>query len=211
MKVYCFHLNSKSYAIIVADVFPLGFWSRSIAIWYASYHFQNWGIPTPLSYADHAETISFQWKQEAYPIWKLERNDSDLIWWKHSINWCYLWLCIKLGIQERGMECGEWENAVFLGMSPNILGNVAKHSGGCPQLFRGMLLNIPGNVAKYSGEYCQTFWGISSNIPGNVIKHSGEYSQTFRGMSSKIPGNVAKPSIYLFIYLIHYFESIIYT
>ena len=82
-----------------------------------------------------------------------------------------------------------------------IPGNVAKHSGGCPQLFRGMLLNIPGNVAKYSGEYCQTFWGISSNIPGNVIKHSGEYSQTFRGMSSKIPGNVAKPSIYLFIYL----------
>ena len=28
----------------------------------------------------------FQWKQKAYPIWKLERNHSDPVWWKHSIS-----------------------------------------------------------------------------------------------------------------------------
>ena len=37
-------------------------------------------------------------------------------------------------------------------MSPNIPGNVVKHSGKCPQTFRGMSSNIPGNVTKDSGE-----------------------------------------------------------
>ena len=37
-------------------------------------------------------------------------------------------------------------------MSPNIPGNVLKHSGECLQKFRGMSLNIPGNVAEHSGE-----------------------------------------------------------
>ena len=59
----------------------------------------------------------------------------------------------------------------------NIPGNVAKHSGECPQTFRRMLLNIPGNVTKYSGESRQIFWGMSSSIPGNVAKHSGECCQ----------------------------------
>ena len=40
---------------IVQDVFPLGFWSGSIAIRYASYHFQDRSVPTPLRYENHAE------------------------------------------------------------------------------------------------------------------------------------------------------------
>ena len=71
-----------------------------------------------------------------------------------------------------------------------IPGNVAKHSGECPQTFWGMSPNIPGNVlkhsqnvAKHSGECRQTFQGMSSNFPGNVAKHSEECPQTFRGMS----------------------------
>ena len=59
---------------------------------------------------------------------------------------------------------------IFRGMSPNILGNVAKHSGECPQIFRGMSPNTLGNVLKYSGECRQTFQGMSQNIPGNVTK-----------------------------------------
>ena len=58
----------------------------------------------------------------------------------------------------------------------------------------GMSSNIPGNVAKHSGECHKTFRGMWSNIPGNVAKHSGECRQIFRGMSSKFPGNVAKHS-----------------
>ena len=85
MQVFCFHLNSKSYPIVVPDVFPLAFRSRSIAIRYASYHFQNRSVPTPLRYKNHAEKNMFQWKQKAYPIWKLERSHSDPVWWKHSI------------------------------------------------------------------------------------------------------------------------------
>ena len=57
-----------------------------------------------------------------------------------------------------------------------IPGNVAKHSGECPQTFQGMSPNIPRNVAKHSGECSQTFRGMSPNIPGNVVKHFGEYS-----------------------------------
>ena len=71
-------------------------------------------------------------------------------------------------MQERGTECGEREECF-------ILGNVAKHSGECPQTFRRMLPNIPGNIAKHSEECRQTF-------PGNITKHSGECCQTFQGM-----------------------------
>ena len=66
--IFCFHLNSKSYLIIVPDVFPLGFWSGLIAIRYALYHFQNRSVPTPLRYENHAEKNLFQWKQKVYPI-----------------------------------------------------------------------------------------------------------------------------------------------
>ena len=61
-------LNSKSYPIIIPDVFPLAFQSGSIAIRYASYHFQNWSVPTPLRYKNHTEKNMFQWKQKAHPI-----------------------------------------------------------------------------------------------------------------------------------------------
>ena len=75
----------------------------------------------------------------------------------------------------------------ILGMSTNVLGNVLKHSGECPQTFWGMLLNIPGNVAKHSTECCQTFGEMLPNNPGNVLKNSEECCQTFQGMSSNIP------------------------
>ena len=71
------------------------------------------------------------------------------------------WLCMKIGIQERGTECrerGEWGECY-------IPGNVAKHSGECRQSFRGISSNIPGSV-----EYRQAFRGMSQNIPGNVVK-----------------------------------------
>ena len=45
------------------------------------------------------------------------------------------------------------ENIIFQGMSPNILGNVAKNSGECPQSFQGISLNI---------------LGMSLSIPGNT-------------------------------------------
>ena len=63
----------------------LSFWSGLIAIRYASYHFQDRSIPTPLRYENHAEKNPFQWKQKAYPIWKLERSDSDPVRWKHIV------------------------------------------------------------------------------------------------------------------------------
>ena len=49
--------KSKSYPIIVPDVFPLGLWSRPTATRYNSYHFQNRSVPTPLRYENHAEKI----------------------------------------------------------------------------------------------------------------------------------------------------------
>ena len=79
-------------------------------------------------------------------------------------------LCIKTGIRERGTEYeerGEWEECY-------ILGNVAKHSGECPQTFRGRSPNILENVSKHSGECRQIFRGMPPNIPGNVLKYSGE-------------------------------------
>ena len=99
-------------------------------------------------------------------------------------------LCIKPGIRELGTECGErgeWGECY-------IPGNVAKHSGKCPQTFREMSPNIPGNVFKHSRECRQIFRGMSSNILGNVLKHSGECRQTFRGMSLNISGNFLKQS-----------------
>ena len=96
-------------------------------------------------------------------------------------------LCIKPGIQERGTgygERGECEgDIIFREISPNIPGNVLKHSGKCRQTFWGMFSNIPGNIAKHSGECRQIFRGMSSNILGGCC-------QTFRGMSSNIPGSV---------------------
>ena len=46
---------------------------------------------------------------------------------------------------ENGMR-GTRAMGEMLGMSPNIPGNVAKHSGECRQTFQGMPSNIPGNV-----------------------------------------------------------------
>ena len=44
----------------------------------------------------------------------------------------------------------------FRGISPNILGNVVKHSVECYQKFRGTLPNIPGNFANFwcKGQGC---------------------------------------------------------
>ena len=47
---------------------------------------------------------------------------------------------------------------VFRGMSPNIPGNIPKHSEGCRQTFRGFSPNIPGSVAKHYRECPQIFW-----------------------------------------------------
>ena len=112
-----------------------------------------------------------------------------LLFMKHSYMLTAKRLCIKPGIQERGTECGNAGNGEYY-----IPGNVAKHSGECPQTFRAMSPSIPENVLKHSGECHQTFWGMSPNILGNVAKHLEECRQILRGMSSNIPGNVAKHS-----------------
>ena len=81
-----------------------------------------------------------------------------------SIKVIFSGLCLKTGIQERGTkceECGEWGECYIL-----------------------------GNVAKHSGECCQMFWGMLPNIQGNVVKHSRECHKTFRGMSPSILGNI---------------------
>ena len=81
-----------------------------------------------------------------------------------------------IGIQERETKCGErgeWGECY-------IPENVAKHSGKYPQTFLGMSLNISGNVAKHSGECCQ-FRGMSSNICGNIVKYSSKCRQAFWG------------------------------
>ena len=87
------------------------------------------------------------------------------------------WLCIKRGIQNGERDAGNGGMLysgecpqTFWGMSPNIAGNVPKHSRECPQKFRGMSPNIPGNVLKYSWECRQTFQGMSQNILGSVAK-----------------------------------------
>ena len=68
-----------------------------------------------------------------------------------------------------------------------IPGNVTKHSRECPSTFQGMSPDIPGNVGKHSGnvakhskECPETFQGMLAmlpNIPGNVTNHSGECPQ----------------------------------
>ena len=70
---------------------------------------------------------------------------------------------------------------MFRGMSPNILGNVLKHSGECCQAFREMSSNIPGNVAKHSRECGQAFRAVLPSIPGEVAEHSGECPIYFGG------------------------------
>ena len=60
-----------------------------------------------------------------------------------------------------------------------ILGNVAKHSGECPQTFQGMLLNIAGNVTKHSGECPQTFRGMS---PKTLCDKGGRKSGVLWGV-----------------------------
>ena len=82
-------------------------------------------------------------------------------------------------------------------MSPNILGNVAKHSGQCRKTLWVMSPNINGDVAKHSLECPQLFWGLLPNISGNVLKHSGDCCKTFRGMSANIPRNSLKHSLLL--------------
>ena len=52
----------------------------------------------------------------------------------------------------------------FRVMSPNILGNVLKHSEECPK--------HSGECPKHSGECPQTFQEMLQNIPGNALKHS---------------------------------------
>ena len=69
-----------------------------------------------------------------------------------------------------------------------IQGNVAKHSGKCPQTFRGMSPNIPGNVAEHSVECPQIFGVALPNIPGTAAKHSGDCPQTVRGMFVLLKG-----------------------
>ena len=51
-----------------------------------------------------------------------------------------------------GMLYSREYRQTFRGMSPNIPGNVSKHSGECPQTFRGMSPNIIGNIIKDSAE-----------------------------------------------------------
>ena len=68
----------------------------------------------------------------------------------------------KLGKREkRGMLYFKEFCATFRGMSPNIPGNVAKHSGECTRAFRGISRNIPANVTNIT-------WV-------NVAKHSRKY------------------------------------
>ena len=59
----------------------------------------------------------------------------------------------------RGMLYSGECRQTFREMSPDIPGNVLKHSK-----------DIPGNVVKYYGECRQTFRGISSKNPENIRK-----------------------------------------
>ena len=83
---FLFSFNFKIIPNYRSRCVSVRFSERIIAIWYTSYHFQNLGIPTPLRYENHSKKNMFQWKQKAYPIWKLEWSHSDLVWWKHSVN-----------------------------------------------------------------------------------------------------------------------------
>ena len=52
-------------------MFPLGFWSGSIAIRYASYHFQDRSVPTPLRYENHTEKKSVPMKTKGLSDMKI--------------------------------------------------------------------------------------------------------------------------------------------
>ena len=54
-------------------MFPLAFRSGSIAIRYASYHFQNRSVPTPLRYENHAEKKYVPMETEGLSDMKIER------------------------------------------------------------------------------------------------------------------------------------------
>ena len=98
-------------------------------------------------------------------------------------------LCMKPGIQERRLECGERKEQ----RKCYIPGNITNYFGECPQIFCRISPNIPENVFKHAGndirhaeECCLEYRGMSLNILGNVIKHSGESLQLFRRMPSNI-------------------------
>ena len=74
------------------DVFPLGFWSRSIAIRFALYHFQNWSIPTPLHYENHATKICFN--ENRRPI--RYKNWNKVITIRYDENIVLKTFCLKL-------------------------------------------------------------------------------------------------------------------
>ena len=112
----------------------------------------------------------------------MEIFQHEIKYWVKLFSKRIIQLCIKPRIHEQGTECeerGDWRECY-------ILGNVAKHFGECPQTFRGMSPNIPGNVAKhsgnalkYSGEFHQTFRGMSQNIRENVAKLLSLISECF--------------------------------
>ena len=77
MLLFFFVLSVISYSNITPDVCPLAFCSGSIAIQYASCHFQNQYVPTPLCSKNRVEKNLFPWKQKTYAIWKLEQSDTD--------------------------------------------------------------------------------------------------------------------------------------
>ena len=88
-----------------------------------------------------------------------------------------MWYTWGMGAMLYSGECHQ----TFWGISPEIPGNVAKHSEECRQTFRGMSSHILRNVLKHSRECPQTFQRMSPNIPGNVAKHFGECHKTFWG------------------------------
>ena len=85
--------------------------------------------------------------------------------------------------ERNAWNAGNVGNVIFPGMSPNIPGNVAKHSGECRQTFQGMSPNIPGNIIKNSGERRQTFlgmlpiFGVKGRVAFRILSniHDGAY------------------------------------
>ena len=146
MWIFCFHLNSKSYPIIIPHVFPLGFWSGSIAIRYALYHFQNQSIPTPLCYENHAKKNLRQLKQKAYRIWKLEQSDNNPVWWKHILD------------EGRCIYADNWYSSVELldelgKHSTDVIGTVWKDHKALPKDAVNAKLNKGETKTAYSPQY----------------------------------------------------------
>ena len=94
MYVFYFHLNSKSYTVILPVVFPLGFSEPFDSYPIALYHFQNQSV-LPLLYENHAKKIysnanrrpiRYENCNGVIAIW-YDRNIKkhwDLVWWKRS-------------------------------------------------------------------------------------------------------------------------------